>query len=317
MGTPIDYWLRAWQAKMLVKFEAIYGNPEVMLTDSRDLLPVLQFGLEREQVLPRLTFSSGAAQQKGGVIGGDRWNGSVQSFALQREPATAQTHDAVGAPEQCSGGRAAAEHHCFRAQQCDVAPDEGQAGGDLLVGRLAVAGRPPEQDIGDVSVAVAAIADRGEHAVEQLAAAADERLAQPVLVGARRFRAPRGLSRPLQGAALPSPSLRRASRRLAPVRVPRRAKARAAARSRAAAPADRAPARRSPRRRPSPRTSAAAPALRPSGEPSPDLSVGEIRASATAAPFELSSQPRPRAPACRHLGSGSLMSILYSARLRT
>src|SRR6185437_10156113 len=166
MGTPIDYWLRAWQAKMLVKFKAIYGNPEVMLTDSRDLLPVLQFGLEREQVLPRLTFSSGAAQQEGGVIGGDRWNGSVQSFALQREPATAQTHDAVGAPEQCSGGRAAAEHHCFRAQQCDG---------------------PPEQDIGDVSVALAAIADRGEHAVEQLAAAADERLAQPVLVGARRF----------------------------------------------------------------------------------------------------------------------------------
>src|SRR5690348_6672226 len=111
---------------MLVKFEAIYGNRQVMLTDSRDLLPVLQFGLEREQVSPRFTFSGRAAQQKGGVISGDRWNGLLQSFALQREPAAAQTHDAVGASEQCAGGRAAAEHHRFRTQQCDVAPYEGK-----------------------------------------------------------------------------------------------------------------------------------------------------------------------------------------------
>ena len=68
-----------------------------------------------------------------------------------------------------------------------MAAREGHA--DRLLGqrRRAVAGRPPEQDVGDVEVALAAHADGVEHAVHELAAHAHERLAQPVLVGARRL----------------------------------------------------------------------------------------------------------------------------------
>ena len=66
-----------------------------------------------------------------------------------------------------------------------MAAGEGEADGLFGQSRRAVAGRPPEQDVGDVEVALAAHAEGGEHAVEKLTAHAHERLAEAILVGAR------------------------------------------------------------------------------------------------------------------------------------
>ena len=73
-----------------------------------------------------------------------------------------------------------------RVHQLDLALDEGQADLRLLRRRRAVAGRPPRNDVGDIGLA-AIEADRGDHAVEQLARAADERQALDVLVAAGRL----------------------------------------------------------------------------------------------------------------------------------
>ena len=62
----------------------------------------------------------------------------------------------------------------------------GRQDGDLGRGRLAVAGRAPVDDVGDLHAA-AVEADRRQHAVEQLPGAADKGLADAVLVGARRL----------------------------------------------------------------------------------------------------------------------------------
>src|SRR5487761_880148 len=63
-----------------------------------------------------------------------------------------------------------------------MAPYEGQADRRLFRRRFAVAGRAPEQDVGDIGVFRPADADPGQHAVEQLAAPADEGTADTVLV---------------------------------------------------------------------------------------------------------------------------------------
>ena len=70
------------------------------------------------------------------------------------------------------------------ARQLDLARDERHADRDLLRRRRAVSGRTPGHDVGDVDLGPVE-ADGGEHPVEQLAGAAHERLADPILVGAR------------------------------------------------------------------------------------------------------------------------------------
>ena len=83
-------------------------------------------------------------------------------------------------------GRAEADQE-IGIGQLDLARDERAAGGRLLRRRRAVAGRPPGHDVGDVDLRPVE-ADRGEHAVEQLAGAADERQRPGC---PRRGRAPR------------------------------------------------------------------------------------------------------------------------------
>ena len=63
------------------------------------------------------------------------------------------------------------------AHQRDVAQQEGQAGQHLAVGRVAVAGRAPGDEVGDQQ-ARPVEPDAGQHAVEQLAGRADEGLAE-------------------------------------------------------------------------------------------------------------------------------------------
>ena len=73
----------------------------------------------------------------------------------------------------------AERHQHVGIDQFDLALDEGQADLGLLRRRRAVAGRPPGNHIGDVGAA-AVEPDRRDHAVQQLARAADER--QPLEV---------------------------------------------------------------------------------------------------------------------------------------
>ena len=70
--------------------------------------------------------------------------------------------------------------------QLDLALEERAADLRLLRGRRAVSGRTPVDDVGDVHVRLAQ-PDGREHLVEQLAGAADERLALQVLVAAGRL----------------------------------------------------------------------------------------------------------------------------------
>ena len=105
----------------------------------------------------------------------------------EARPLAAQPHDAFGRVEHRLGRGAAGQHQHLGPGEFDVAAREGEADRLLGQGRRAVAGRPPEQDVGDVEVALAAHADGVEHAVHELAAHADERLAEAILVGARRL----------------------------------------------------------------------------------------------------------------------------------
>jgi len=65
--------------------------------------------------------------------------------------------------------------------------DEGQADSGFLGAGLAVAGRAPEDGVGDIEVVAAGKADGGEHGVEQLAAGAAERDALNILLRAGGF----------------------------------------------------------------------------------------------------------------------------------
>ena len=100
------------------------------------------------------------------------------------EGAAAQLGHAFGDLEQAAGGAAAQEQDVPRPQQLDLALEEGLADRDLGRGRRPVAGRAPEDDVGDPDRAPVQ-ADRGQHPVEQLAAGADERLALAILLGPR------------------------------------------------------------------------------------------------------------------------------------
>ena len=100
--------------------------------------------------------------------------------------AAAQLGHAVGHVEQGVRGAAAEEQNAARANQLDLTLEERLADRDLGGGRRAVAGRAPEDDVGDPDRAPVE-PDRRQHPVEQLAAGADERLALPVLLGPGRL----------------------------------------------------------------------------------------------------------------------------------
>src|SRR5689334_21260023 len=105
---------------------------------------------------------------------------------MEREPAAACPRNTFLDAEQRLRGRTTKTDKDIGIGKLDLAQDEGQADLRFLRRRRAVAGRPPGHDIRDVDAA-AIESDRGEHAVEQLAGAADERQAFEVLVAPRRL----------------------------------------------------------------------------------------------------------------------------------
>ena len=103
---------------------------------------------------------------------------TVQGYAAQAREAR------LGAGE--ARGRGLAQRYDQpRADEVDLAVEVGRARGRLLVRGRAVAGRAALHHVGDVDLAAALAADRGEHAVQQLARLAHEGVALLVLLGAR------------------------------------------------------------------------------------------------------------------------------------
>jgi hypothetical protein len=92
----------------------------------------------------------------------------LAALGLVGKPAPARAEDAVlGAEEVLHGGAAEADQD-VRVRQLDLALHERLADGDLLRGGVAVAGRAPGHEIGDIDMA-AVETDRRQHPVEKLA----------------------------------------------------------------------------------------------------------------------------------------------------
>src|SRR5690606_33970446 len=94
-------------------------------------------------------------------------------------PVAAQPQNAFGRVEQRLGRGAAQTYQDLRIYQFDLALDEGTADFGFMRRRRAVARRSPWNDIGYVGAA-SVEPDGGQHPVQQLPRAADER--QPLQV---------------------------------------------------------------------------------------------------------------------------------------
>ena len=126
------------------------------------------------------------AQQIGRVVGHD------QRHALVAVDAAAQLADRLGAAQQALHREAAHRQDDPRLHQLHLADQEGLALRQLVGRRVAVARRAALQRVGDVDLLrrlglAARQRDRAQHVVEQLAGLADEGLALPVFLLARRF----------------------------------------------------------------------------------------------------------------------------------
>src|SRR5215470_1424423 len=112
---------------------------------------------------------------------------ALQAGGLVIEPAAMDLADAVATLEQGLGRGPAHGHEDRRGYQLDMPDDEGQAGGDLVGRRVAIARRPPEDDVRDVEAAGPREPYPGEHPIQQLTADADEGLAHAIFVRAGRL----------------------------------------------------------------------------------------------------------------------------------
>ena len=101
-------------------------------------------------------------------------------------PPAAELQNAFARLQELLCRGAAEDDEEIRVDERDLPLDEGTADLRLLRRRRAVAGRPPGDDVGDVG-ARSVEPDRGDHAVEELAGAADEGEALQVLLDPRRF----------------------------------------------------------------------------------------------------------------------------------
>ena len=150
------------------------------------------------------------AQKKSRMQRGERRHFADRATIAQ--PSAPQPHDAFADAEQRLGGGAAEQHQHLRRHELDLPREERRAGLDLLGSRRAVAWRTPIDSVGDVDVSLVKT-DRGKHAVEQLAGAADKGPALQILVAAGRFADQHDAG--FIAAALEAEALRRALERAA------------------------------------------------------------------------------------------------------
>ena len=141
---------------------------------------------EKHQVGPGVALGAGGAEQVGGVQHGQRGHRRRQSGNGDIQPFAAHPADAGGVAGDRLGGQRPQQHQAPGPHQGDVAEQERQADQHLAVGRVAVAGGAPGNQVGDQELRPVE-PDARQHAVEQLAGRADERLAGPVFLGAGAF----------------------------------------------------------------------------------------------------------------------------------
>jgi len=79
------------------------------------------------------------------MIGRDCLDGLGEPIHGELEPAAAQLGDPIAGRQQGARRGAAAEDQHGGPDEGDMALHEGQAGGDLVGRRLAIAGRPPKR----------------------------------------------------------------------------------------------------------------------------------------------------------------------------
>src|ERR1700690_1140129 len=93
-------------------------------------------GLEAQKIAPSFALSRRRAQQERRVVGGESRDGSGQPGYRQIEPAPTQARDALALAEERRRRRASCQAHPSWVRQSDMAPQEGQARRDLVIGRL-------------------------------------------------------------------------------------------------------------------------------------------------------------------------------------
>ena len=139
------------------------------------------------QVVPGARLVLQVAQQVGRVVGHD------QRHALVAVHAAAQPADRLVAAQQALHGEAAHRQDDPRLHQLDLAHQEGLALRQFVGLGIAVARRPALERVGDVDLlrrlglGARVRPMRAQHVVEQLAGLADEGLALPVFLLARRL----------------------------------------------------------------------------------------------------------------------------------
>ena len=109
-----------------------------------------------------------------------------EQAAAARPGAAAQPRDRILGVQQRLRREGAERDHHLRLHDVDLPEQERLAAGHFVGLGVAVAGRPALEDVGDVDV-LPRVAHRLDDLGEQLAGAADERLALDVFVGARRL----------------------------------------------------------------------------------------------------------------------------------
>ena len=142
----------------------------------------LKTASREQQVLPGLALLARAPEQIGRVIGDE--HGPARG--PERVDGAAQLRERHVGAEQVLRRDSPDRDDQRRRHEFDLALEVVAAAARLLGARIAVAGRPALEHVGDVDV-LPREAEGLQHRRQQLARAADERLALPVLLGAGRL----------------------------------------------------------------------------------------------------------------------------------
>ena len=134
------------------------------------------------EIVPPLALLERAAEKVRGMV---HDNDRETVFPVPID-ATPELSDRLRRREERLGRHSARRDQQTRRYRLDLASEIARALRDLVGVRIAVAGRPALDDVRDVDIATRQT-DGGQHGIEQLAGAADERLSAGVLFGAGRL----------------------------------------------------------------------------------------------------------------------------------
>ena len=140
-------------------------------------------GRDRRDIGVALAFDGGRPQRGGRVVHGKDQRGGGARRRIDRPDGAVRLRDPRARHERAH--RVPPErHHDSRVEDLELAPQVRRAGRDLVRLRVTVLGRPALDHVGDEHV-LAPPADRGEELDQEVAGAAHEWPALPILVEAR------------------------------------------------------------------------------------------------------------------------------------